>query len=202
MKFSKRMFTKYARLKTEVLPLLCSAVILAWALPVVAEETNLVRNGNFEQITNGMAEQWKLTAGGKEDAASFPAEEGKGHVGRVEVVGGSGITYLSQSIRLEPHQKYRLTLLAKLDDGKISFAIGAKGLNRRIVGTTEKSPMVPWFWDEAWIDTLRFVPGQWRTASLEFDSGEVKQVLLSLGGYYSTKGAYSFDDVRLIKISD
>jgi hypothetical protein len=187
--------------RPKVLALLCGLTILAGALPATAEEQNLVRNGDFEQLTNGVADYWKFAAGGKDDAASFPLEKDKGHVGQVETVSGSGLTYLSQSIKLEPNQKYRLTLLAKLDGGKISFAIGAKGLNRRIVGTTEDSPMAPWFWDEEWLDTLRFAPGEWRPASLEFDSGEVKQILLTLGGYYSTKGTFSFDDVKLVKIS-
>jgi hypothetical protein len=181
--------------------LLCVLIISAGAISVRAEEQNLVRNGDFERVTNGTADYWKFAAGGKDDAASFPLEKDKGHVGQVETVSGSGISYLSQSIKLEPNQKYRLTLLAKLDGGKISFAIGAKGLNRRIVGTTEDSPMAPWFWDESWLDTLRFAPGEWRSASMEFDSGEVKQILLTLGGYYSTKGVFSFDDVKLVKIS-
>jgi hypothetical protein len=181
--------------------LLGALSVLAGAIAVQAQEQNLVRNGDFEQVTNGVADQWKFKAGGKDDAAHFPLEQNKGHVGQVQTVSGSGISYLSQSIKLEPHQRYRLSLRAKLSDGKISFAIGAKGLNRRIVGTTEDSPMTPWFWDEEWLDTLRFAPGEWRTAGLEFDSGEVPQILLTLGGYYSTKGTFSFDDVQLVKIS-
>lgn len=190
-----------AKTRVKVLLILCCAATMAWAYSANAEEQNLVRNGKFEQVTNGTADGWKFSPGAEDDTVAFAAEGEKGRVANVKVIDGRGITTLSQRIKLEPHQRYRLSVRAKLDSGKLSLAIGAMGLNRRLIGTLEKSPMVPWFWDEAWLGTIAFAPQQWRSVSIEFDSGEVTSVLLSLGGYYSSKGIFSYDDVSIIKIS-
>ena len=163
-------------------------------------EKNLIVNGDFEQMENGVAAGWTVLKGASGSIASFPAEPGKGNIGRVDNTQNTQSAYLSQWVKLEPHQNYRLSLQAAMSSGKLTFAAGSTGLNKRMFGElTEELPMAPLFWDESWLASIPFEPGQWREASMEFNSGDVTKVLITLGGFFS-KGSYLFDDVKLVKI--
>lgn len=166
-----------------------------------ADTTNLIANGNFDQLENGTAKDWNILKGTNGSEATFPAVKGKGNVGHIDIPSGAKKgAYLSQWVNLEPNQNYRLSMQAMMTEGKITFAVGNTGLSVRMYGETrEELPMSPLFWDESWLNSIPFVPGQWRNASFDFNSKDVKRVLVSLGGYFAA-GSYYFDDVKLVKV--
>lgn len=166
-----------------------------------ANNSNLVINGNFEQMTKGAPDDWQILDGTFGSTASFPAEKGKGNVARVDILqSGKKGAYLAQWVNLEPNQNYRLSMQAMMTEGKLTFAVGNTGLNVRMFGESrEELPMSPLFWDESWQNSIPFVPGQWREASFDFNSKDVKRVLVSLGGFFAA-GSYFFDDVKLVKL--
>jgi len=191
---------RHLQKRLKVLLSLCC--ILAIITPVIAQENNLVKNGNFEEIKDGTAAHWDILEGAAGNVANYPAEPGKGHIGHVNSANNTKSAYLSQWVNLEPQQNYRLSMHAKMTAGKLTFAIGSNGLNKRMYGELrEELPMSPWFWDESWLASFPFEPGQWREVSMEFNSGEIKRVLVTLGGFFS-KGEYAFDDITLVKIAD
>ena len=166
-----------------------------------ADDANLIANGNFEQLTNGTAKDWIILEGTNGSEATFPAIKEKGNIGHVDIPSGAKKgAYIAQWVNLEPNQNYRLSMQAMMSEGKLTFAIGNVGLNVRMFGESrEELPMSPYFWNESWLASVPFVPGQWREVSFDFNSKEVKKVLVSLGGFFAA-GSYSFDDVTLVKI--
>lgn len=166
-----------------------------------ADDANLIANGNFEQLTNGTAKDWIILEGTNGSEATFPAIKEKGNIGHVDIPSGAKKgAYIAQWVNLEPNQNYRLSMQAMMTEGKLTFAVGNVGLNVRMFGESrEELPMSPYFWDESWLASVPFVPGQWREVSFDFNSKEVKKVLVSLGGFFAA-GSYSFDDVTLVKI--
>jgi hypothetical protein len=179
---------------------LLSAVCMT-GFSVHADENNLIVNGDFEQLTNGTADGWTILEGTSGSTANFPNEKEKGNIARIDILqDGKKGAYIAQWVKLEPNQNYRLSMQAMMTEGKLTFAIGNTGLNVRMFGQTQDElPMSPLFWDESWLNTIPFVPGQWREASFEFNSKNVPKVLVTLGGFF-TAGSYSFDDVTLEKI--
>lgn len=180
--------------------LLFSCVIVSNAH---AEDTNLIANGSFEQLTDGIAKNWIILEGTNGSEATFPAIKEKGNIGHVDIPSGAKKgAYIAQWVNLEPNQDYRLSMQAMMTEGKITFGIGSNGLNIRMFGEgREELPMSPWFWDESWLKSVPFVPGQWREVSFDFNSKDVKRVLISLGGYFA-QGSYSFDNVTLVKLKN
>lgn len=168
---------------------------------VKTDETNLIVNGDFEQMTKGAPNGWEILEGTFGSTASFPSEEGRGNTGCIAIQqNGKKGAYLAQWVNLEPHQNYRLSMQAKMTGGKLTFAAGNTGLNIRMFGeSSEELPMAPWFWDESWLNSVPFVPGQWRAVSVDFNSADVTKVLVTLGGFFA-RGTYYFDDVKLVKI--
>jgi hypothetical protein len=166
-----------------------------------APGNNLIINGDFEQLTNGIADGWTILEGTSSSTANFPNEKEKGNVARVDILqDGKKGAYIAQWVNLKPDQNYRLSLKAMMTAGKLTFAIGNTGLNVRMFGETrDELPMSPYFWDESWLNSIPFVPGQWREVSFDFNSKDVKKVLVSLGGFFAA-GSYSFDDVTLEKV--
>lgn len=184
-------------LKVLLLFLFCGAIFSKGS----ASENNLLVNGSFEQLTESTATGWIILEGTNGSTATFPKDTQRGNTGHVHIPRGSKKgAYIAQWVRLEPNQDYRLSLQAMMNKGKITFAVGSVGLNIRMYGETqEELPMSPHFWDESWLKSIPFVPGQWREASFEFNSRDIKRVLVSLGGYFA-EGDYWFDDVKLVKI--
>lgn len=166
-----------------------------------ADETNLIANGSFEQLVNGTAKGWTILGGTTGSPAIYPLIKGRERITQVDSPRGSPkIAGISQWVKLEPNQNYRLSMQAMMTEGKLTFAVGSTGLNIRMFSETrEELPMSPWFWDESWLNTVPFAPGRWREVSFDFNSKEVKQVQVSLGGYF-VAGSYSFDDVKLVKV--
>jgi len=164
-----------------------------------ADGKNLITNGDFAHVANGKADGWNILKGEPGSTVSFPLEA-KDTVARIDLAQNKKGAYLSQWVNLEPHQNYRLSLRAKMSGGKLTFAIGNTGLNKRMFGETrEELPMSPYFWDESWLNSIPFVPDQWRAVSFDFNSKDVTKALVSLGGFFVT-GSYYFDDVTLVKI--
>lgn len=183
----------------KVLFLLCSVFMAGFN--VRADENNLIANGDFEQLTNNTANGWTILEGTSGSTARFPSTKESGNIARVDILQkGKKGAYIAQWVNLEPNQNYRLSMQAMMTKGKLTFAIGNTGLNVRMFGETrEELPMSPLFWDESWLNSVPFIPGQWREASFDFNSKNVKKVLVSLGGYFA-EGSYSFDNVTLVKI--
>lgn len=188
--------------------LIAPALLLAAVLPLRADMPNLVTNGDFEQMKDGAPVGW--TAPNLPGLAqnAFPSEPERGQFAQVELLrtGDKG-AYFSQSVQVKPHTRYRLSLLARLNTGKITVAAiglgkdGANKLNLRLLGEPRtRMPMAPVFWDADWYQNLIFTANQWRPVALEFDSGELTQVYITFGAYF-TAGTYGFDDVSLIEIA-
>jgi hypothetical protein len=181
------------------------ALLLAAALPLRADAPNLITNGNFEQMKDGLPVGWSTpnTPGLARNA--FPTEPERGQFAQVELLrSGDKGAYFGQSVKVKPHTRYRLSLLARLNKGKITAAVGGgtgeNKLSVRVLGEpSTRMPMAPLFWDADWYKNLSFVANQWRPVSLEFDSGELTQISVAFGAYF-TAGTYSFDDVSLVAI--
>lgn len=188
------------------LPLLLTpALMLAAALPMRADAPNLITNGNFEQMKDGLPVGWSTPDTPGLAKAAFPDEPTRGKIAQVELLrtGDKG-AYFAQSAKVKAHTRYRFSLLARMDKGKITAAVGGgtgeNKLSMRTLGeTTTRMPMAPLFWDASWYKNLPFISNQWRPVSLEFDSGELTQISVAFGAYF-TAGNYSFDDVSLIEI--
>jgi hypothetical protein len=191
------------RLSKVLLLLFFSGIIISHASADPAiNDSNLIVNGGFEQMTNGAPDGWQILEGTSGSQATFPKAEGKGNVANISILhDGKKGAYMAQWVNLEPNQNYRLSVQAMMTGGKITFAVGNTGLNVRLFGEAkEELPMAPNFWDESWLNSIPFVPGQWREASFDFNSKDIKRVLVSLGGFFAA-GSYSFDNVALEKIN-
>jgi hypothetical protein len=184
---------------------LAPAFVLAIALPLRADAPNLITNGDFEQMKDGVPVGWSTPSLPGLAQNAFPTEPERGQFAQVELLrtGDKG-AYFSQAVKVEPHTRYRLSLLARMNKGKITAAVGGgtgEGkLSVRLLGeTTTRMPMAPWFWDADWYKNLPFIANEWRPVSLEFDSGELTQIGIAFGAYF-TAGTYAFDDVSLVEI--
>lgn len=179
--------------------------MLAAALPLQADTPNLITNGNFEQMKDGVPVGWANPDRSGISKTAFPAEQERGQIAQVELLRSGSIgAYFAQSVKVKPHMRYRLSLLARMDTGKITLAVGGgtgeNKLSERLLGeTSARLTMAPLFWDADWYKNLIFIPNQWRPVSMEFDSGELTQISVAFGAYF-TAGNYAFDDVSLVEI--
>jgi hypothetical protein len=179
--------------------------MLAVSLPLRADAPSLITNGNFEQTEDGLPVGWSTPNTPGLVKTAFPTEEGRGKIAQVELLrSGDKGAYFGQTVKVKPHTRYRLSLLARLDKGKITAAVGGgtgeNKLSVRVLGEpSTRMPMSPLFWDADWYKNLSFVANQWRPVSLEFDSGTLTQISVAFGAYF-TAGNYSFDDVSLVEI--
>lgn len=184
-----------------------------------ADAPNLIGNGTFDQVKNGEAANWGFSSANPEIfALSFPSEKDQGNVARMDVSSAVMSGYFNQNITLKPHTNYRFSGLAKLNKGKILIYIhgGAdktKVDTRIYVQTLQGNPLVPWFWEKKWIEgssgypnpngglvrTFLADPGIWQPVSIDFNSGELTQITVSLGAYFEV-GQYEFDDVSVTEI--
>ena len=185
--------------------LLLPGLVLVACLPSQADSPNLIDNGNFEQLKEGSPVGWSAPHAPELAKTTFPVEEGRGVVAQVELLrtGDKG-AYFGKSVKVEPHTRYRLSLLARMTKGKITVAVGGgtgdNKLNIRVLGEpSTRMPMAPLFWEAPWYKNLIFTANQWRPVTIEFDSGDLTQVAVSFGAYF-TAGQYSFDAVSLTKI--
>lgn len=185
--------------------LLLPGLVLAACLPSQADSPNLIDNGKFEQLKEGLPVGWTAPQNSEIIKTDFPVEEGRDVLAQVELsrTGDKG-AYFSKSVKVEPHMRYRLSLLARMTKGKITVAVGGgtgEGkLNLRVLGEpSTRMPMAPLFWETQWYKNLIFTANQWQPVTIEFDTGELTQVAVSFGAYF-TAGKYSFDDVSLTAI--
>lgn len=185
--------------------LLLPLLTVATALPTRADSPNLIVNGNFEQMKDGLPVGWSTPKNPGLVETAFPTEGDRGALAQVELLrSGDKGAYFGQSVKVKPHTRYRLSLLARLNEGKITVAVGGgSGENKlsvRLLGEpSTRLPMIPLFWDADWQKNLSFVANQWRPVSLEFNSGELTQISVAFGAYF-TAGRYSFDDVALVEL--
>jgi len=188
-------------------------------LPSLADTQNLVTNGNFEQIEKDQATGWNFSTAKPEIfKLSFPQVKEQGNVAQMDVSSAAMSGYLGQTITVKPHTNYRLSALAQMNKGSILIFIhgGADKtkLDTRIyIQTLEGNPLVPWFWDRKWIQgssgfphrelglVRNFLadPGKWEPVSIDFNSGELSSVTVSLGAYFKA-GQYQFDDVSVTEV--
>jgi hypothetical protein len=184
---------------------LAPAFVLAIALPLRADAPNLITNGDFEQMKDGVPVGWSTPSLPGLAQNAFPTEPERGQFAQVELLrSGDKGAYFGQSVKVVPHTRYRLSLLARMNKGKITVAVGGgtgeNKLSVRLLGEpSTRLPMTPLFWDADWYKNLSFVANQWRPVSLEFDSGELSHIAIAFGAYF-TAGNYSFDDVSLVEI--
>ncbi len=175
------------------------------ALSGNAMAQNLVSNGDFEQLKDGTPIKWSIPVSPGLTETTYPTEKERGVAAQIRLINtGDKGAYFGQEITVEPNSRYRLTLQARMDEGKITFAVaGGKGegaLNvRRLGQVRSRLPMAPLFWEEDWLNDLVFDPGQWRPVTLEFDSGSLTKVAISFGAYF-TAGTYAFDNVSVVKL--
>ena len=114
---------------------------------------NLVTNGDFEQLKEGAPAGWNIPATPDLAEIAYPAEKERNVFAQVRLLNsGNKGAYFGQSIDVQPNSRYRLSLLARMDEGKITFAVtGGKGkeaLNLGRLGQVRsRLPMSPLFWD-------------------------------------------------------
>jgi hypothetical protein len=183
---------------------LAISVCLLATISANAAPQNLITNGNFEQVKNGQATGWNVTENPGVVETSFPTEEGFGHVALTKFLKWDAHgAYFTQSVTVKPHTQYRLSLKACMNTGNIRFAAsGGEGDDKVNVveyGRASHLSMYPFFWDEAWSKYLVFEPNEWRTVTIDFNSGNATSVYVSFGAYQRA-GTYSFDDVSLVEI--
>lgn len=176
-------------------------------LPAHADAPNLVSNGNFNQIKDGQAAGWNFSTAKPEIfKLSFPQEKDQGNVAQMDVSSAVMSGYLGQIITVKPHTDYHFSALAKLDKGKALIYIhggpGTAKVDTRIyVQVIKDDPLVPWFWEKKWVGggTYLAESGKWEPVSIDFNSGELTSVTVSLGAYFEA-GQYQFDDVSVTEI--
>jgi hypothetical protein len=188
-------------------------------LPAHADAPNLISNGNFDQIKDNQADDWNFSSAKPEIfKLSFPQEKDHGNVAQMDVSSAVMSGYFNQAITVKPHTNYQFSALTQMNKGSILIFIhgGADKtkLDTRIyIQTLEDNPLVPWFWDKRWIEgssgfpnrelglIRNFVadPGKWEPVSIDFNSGELTSVTVSLGAYFKA-GQYQFDDVSVTEI--
>jgi len=184
--------------------ILAAGICLMAVAPAHAAPQNLIVNGDFEQIKNGQASGWNVTANSDVVKSTFPTEKNFGHVALTQFRKWDAHgAYFTQSVTVKPHTQYRLSLKARMDTGNIRFAIsggeGEEKVNAVEYGRASHLSMYPFFWDEAWAKYLVFTPNEWRTVTIDFNSGNATSVAVSFGAYQRA-GTYSFDDVSLMEI--
>ena len=190
-------------------------------LPAHADSPNLIYNGNFDQINNNQAVGWLFSTAKPEIfKLSFPQEKDQGNVAQMNVSSAAMSGYFNQAITVKPHTNYHFYALTQMNKGSILLFIhgGADKtkLDTRIyIQTLEDNPLVPWFWDRKWIEgssgfpnrelglVRNFLaePGKWEPVSIDFNSGELTSVTVSLGAYFKA-GQYQFDDVSVTEIAN
>ena len=209
----KSTFTVLAK----IIGLICLLFLIT--LPAQADAPNLITNGNFDQIKDGQAVGWTFSSANPEIfKLSFPQEKDQGNVAKMDVSSAVMSGYLGQTITVKPHTNYRLSALAQLNQGSILIFIHGGANKTKIdtriyIQTMEGNPLVPWFWDRKWIQgssgfpsrDLGLVrnyladPGKWEPVSIDFNSGELTSVTVSLGAYFKA-GQYQFDDVSVTEL--
>lgn len=195
------------------------SICILGILPAKADVSNLINNGNFTEVKDGRAASWNFSSAKPEIfKLSFPQQPEQGNVAKMEVSSDVMSGYWGQIITVKPHTNYRFSALAQMNTGHILMYIhggsGETKLDTRIyVLTMGEHPLVPWFWDKQWIQgssgfphrglglVRNFLaePGQWEPVSIEFNSGELTRVTVSLGAYFKA-GKYLFDDVSVVEI--
>lgn len=187
--------------------LLLFGFVLTAFSPLRADAPNLITNGDFEQIKkDGFPVAWSTPNLPGLAETAFPDEAQRGQFAQVELLrSGDKGAYFAQTVKVVPHTRYRLSLLARMNKGKLTVAVGGGSgegkLSVRLLGEpSTRLPMTPLFWDADWYKSLSFVPNEWRLVSLEFDSGELSKIDVAFGAYF-TAGTYAFDDVSLTEIS-
>jgi hypothetical protein len=185
--------------------LLAAGICLMAIAPAHAGPQNLITNGDFEQVKNRQAAGWDITRNPGVVESTFPEEKDFGHVGFIQFLKWDAHgAYFTQNVTVKPHTQYRLSLKARMDTGNIRFGIsGGEGndkVNIAEYGRVSHLSMYPFFWDEAWSKYLVFTPNEWRTVTIDFNSGNATSVYVSFGAYQRA-GTYSFDDVSLVEIS-
>jgi len=208
--------------KSTFVPVFCLlGLFCLLTLPANADTPNLITNGNFGQIKDGQAVGWGFSSANPEIfKLSFPQEKDRGNVARMDVSSAVMSGYFNQSITLKPHTNYHFSALSQLDKGQILIYIHAGADKAKIdtriyVKTLQGNPLVPWFWEKKWIEgssgypnpngglvrTFLAEPNAWEPVSIDFNSGDLTQVSISLGGYFDA-GRYQFDDVSVTEIPE
>lgn len=188
-------------------------------LPASADVPNLIKNGDFEQVQNNQAASWGFSTAKPEIfTLSFPNEAGHGNVARMDASSAVMSGYFNQTVTLKPHTDYHFSALTQMNQGEILIFIHGGADNTKLdtriyVQTLQNNPLVPLFWDRTWIEgssgypnpngglvrTFLADPGQWEPVSIDFNSGELTSISVSLGAYFEA-GQYQFDDVSLTEI--
>jgi len=192
-----------------------------WILPVHADAVNLINNGDFSRIKNGQAESWRTGTERLDDFQdTFPPEAGHGNVLQMVTTSGVMSTYFSQILTVKPHTTYHFSALSRVDQGMAMIWIyGGAGKdkldNRTYVQLQKYFPLFPGFWNKTWLEgssnspdpqplplrvfTFLNQPGQWQPVSMNFNSGNLTSMTVSVGSYFSI-GRYLFDDISVTEI--
>lgn len=189
-------------------------------LPAHGDAPNLIANGNFDQIKDGQANGWTFSSANPEIfKLSYPQKKDQGSVAQMDVSSAVMSGYWGQTIALKPHTDYHFSALAQMNKGEILIFLHGGADKTKIdtriyVQTMEGNPLVPLFWDKKWIEgssgypnpngglvrTFLADPGKWEPVSIDFNSGELTSITVSLGAYFKA-GQYQFDDVSVTESS-
>ncbi len=150
---------------------------------------NLVENGDFSQIENGLPVHWlESTWSGK---PVFSMDKSVGHAAapsvRIESRNGADASW-SYRAQVQPHTKYRFSVWIKTEGLDRGSGFGAL-LNIHELQMVGKSEAVHGTQD-------------WQLVATEFETGDHTELLLNLlyGGFGQSTGSVWFDDVVLLEL--
>jgi hypothetical protein len=152
---------------------------------------NLIRNGDFSEISDESPKHWKPVIWGGQ--ASFDVDFAVGRTEtpavRISSTEGADASW-SFRAQLKPHTQYRLSAWIKTSDVSLSGGLGVQ-LNLHELQMEGKSVPISGTND-------------WTEITTEFNSGSHDSLLVNLlfGGWGQAVGTAWFDDVRLEATSD
>ncbi|MGC9318025.1 MAG: carbohydrate binding domain-containing protein [Armatimonadota bacterium] len=164
----------------------CLAATLCAAVAGAAGEENLLRNGSFEDVSEGHANHWSLTTHGNEANLTAVALPDGTHALRLSCSrfeGGWVIAAQDGVVQIQQGQWYRLTFRARAQNLRAGATVAI-------------------YQREPWVNAglvRRFIPGQtWQEYEMPFQ-GEIDAADTRFEFFFSATGELHLDDVRLVE---
>lgn len=165
--------------------LLAALLLLSFFSVAAAEEDNLIVNGDFSQVENGLPVGWYTYAYFSDAGIThFSCEDGAAQIYNLDF----NDARFCQAVPVEPGAYYQITCRVKAE----AYDIAGEGANISIDNTFSKS------------NTARETDGEWVNLTLTGQAGpdQTEVVVLLRVGFYGAESRVRawFDDVRMVKL--
>ncbi len=165
--------------------LLAALLLLSLFSVAAAEEDNLIVNGDFSQVENGLPVGWYTYAYFSDAGIThFSCEDGTAQIYNLDF----NDARFCQAVPVEPGAYYQITCRVKAE----AYDIVGEGANISIDNTLSKS------------NTARETDGEWVNLTLTGQAGpdQTEVVVLLRVGFYGAESRVRawFDDVRMVKL--